>query len=121
MRSRRYVPDLAPDFFGRGVALPYLSPLLSPAEVELEQPDRALLCRGAQVHVALRSGQADAPGQLLDRLRCRAPHREARAERVPQDVQPAGDLAPCPALRAPDPTRQGVAIRRALVIAIEHA
>src|SRR3954452_8342503 len=51
-------------------ALPYLSP-----DAELEEANRALLCRGAQVHVPLRSGQARVAGELLDRLR-RLPDRE---------------------------------------------
>ena len=39
-----------------------------------------------QVHVALRGAQVGVPCQLLDgHGRC-APHREVRAERVPQDV-----------------------------------
>src|SRR5438270_7783999 len=120
MRYRHYVAELPPVFFGRGTALPYLSPLLSPY-VELEQTDRALLRGGAQVHVPLRGGEADVPGELLDCLRGRAPHGEPRAEGVPQDVQPAGDRQPCPALRTPDPARQGVTVRGALVVAVEHA
>jgi len=38
-------------------------------------------------------------GQFLDRLRGRAPHREVRAERVPQDVNAAPHRQPRPALR----------------------
>src|SRR5438132_8144405 len=107
MRYRHFVADLPPVFFLRGAALPYFSPLLSP-DVELEQPDRALLRGGAEVHVPLRGGQADVPGELLDRLRRRPPDGQARAEGVPQDVKPAGDRQPCPALRTPDPARSAV-------------
>src|SRR5205807_6349602 len=106
--------------FSSDAVLLYLSPLLSP-DVELEQPDRALLRGGAEVHVPLRGGQADVPGELLDRLRRRPPDGQARAEGVPQDVKPAGDRQPCPALRTPDPARQGVTVRSALVVAVEHA
>ena len=39
------------------------------------------------MHVALRGREVGVPGQVLNRSGCRAPHREMRAERVPQFVR----------------------------------
>ena len=52
----------------------------------IQQPDRRFERRRTQVHVPLRRRQVLMPGQLLNRPRRRAPHRQVRTERVPQDV-----------------------------------
>jgi len=55
--------------------------------------------------------------QLLDRLRCRAPHREMRREGVPKHVRPDGPepgaLASEPERRLDRGLREGAAIRMA--------
>ena len=66
--------------FSSDAVLLYLSPLLSPY-VELEQTDRALLRGGAQVHVPLRGGEADVPGELLDAFAV-APRMASREQKV---------------------------------------
>jgi hypothetical protein len=57
--------------------------------LSIQQPDRTLDRRGTQVHVPLRRDQILMPGELLNRPRRRAPHREMRAERVPQSMHTA--------------------------------
>ena len=54
----------------------------------LQQPNRRVECGRAQVHVALRRAQVLVSGQFLDGPRRRSTHRQVRAERVPQDVNP---------------------------------
>jgi hypothetical protein len=54
----------------------------------IEQPNRTAERRRTQVQVPLRHAQLPANGELLDRSRRRSPHRQVRAERVTQDVQP---------------------------------
>ena len=53
------------------------------------------------MHVPLRHAQFAVPGELLDRLRRRATHREVRAERVTQQVNAPSYVRP--ARRAFDP------------------
>jgi|HubBroStandDraft_6_1064221.scaffolds.fasta_scaffold186708_2 hypothetical protein len=48
------------------------------------------------------------PGEVLDRLRRRAPHRQVRAERVAKDVHVARGLQARAPLRALDPVAQRV-------------
>lgn len=55
----------------------------------LEEPDRGVECGRTEVHVALRHRQILVPGELLNRARRCAPHRQMRAERVPKDVHAA--------------------------------
>ena len=50
----------------------------------LEQPDRAVDRGRAQVHVPLRRAEVHVPGELLDRPRRGAAHRQVRTERVTQ-------------------------------------
>ena len=57
----------------------------------LQQADGALQRRRREVHVALRRAEVGVPRQLLDRPRRRPPHREVRAERVAQHVDPPVD------------------------------
>ena len=54
----------------------------------VQQPDRRVERRRAQVHIALRHRQVRVSGELLDRPRRRATHRQVRAERVTKDVHP---------------------------------
>ena len=54
----------------------------------VEQPDRRIERRRAQVHVALRHRQVGVSSELLNRSRRRAAHRQVRAERVTEDVHP---------------------------------
>jgi hypothetical protein len=82
----------------RDPSLPALAPANS--RDSLKQLDGLVQGRRGQMHVPLRRAQAHVAGQLLDCLRRRPAHREARAEGVPQDVQPARHLKPCPAFSA---------------------
>ena len=68
------------------------SPVSNLFSWRIEQPDRRLACRRRQVHVPLRRAQVLVPGELLDRLRRSAAHRQARAEGMAEDVQPAERL-----------------------------
>ena len=55
----------------------------------IQEPDRTLYSRGAEVHVPLRRGEIHMPGELLNRSRRRPTHREMRTERVPQSMHAA--------------------------------
>jgi len=59
----------------------------------IEQPNRAVERGGTRVHVPLRRGQVLMPGQLLDRPRRRATHRQVRTERVTDHVRPVVEHA----------------------------
>jgi hypothetical protein len=59
------------------------------------------------VHVALRRDQILMPGELLNRLRRRAAHREMRAERVTQSMRTARAQS-CALRRAYDVVRDHV-------------
>jgi len=78
-----------------------MSPSRSGFSALLEEADRPVLLRRAQVHVAKPRPQAGVTCELLDGERWRVPHCQMRAERVPQDVQRPLDRKPCP-LRVPD-------------------
>lgn len=55
-------------------------------EPHVQQPNRVLGRRGAQVHVALRRGEIRVSGQLLDRASRRSFHRQMRTEGMPEHV-----------------------------------
>jgi len=56
--------------------------------VTIQQPNGGLDRRRTPVHVPLRRGEIAVARQLLNRRYGRAPHRQMRTERVPQNVRP---------------------------------
>jgi hypothetical protein len=59
------------------------------------------------------------PGELLDSLRCSAPHRQMRTEGVPKDVRSFGDPHARLTLRGAEPTFQVAMSKRLAVVATE--
>ena len=93
-------------------------PYISPHEIRnglIQEPDRTLdRCR-AEVHVALRGREILVPGQFLDGPRRGAPHRQVRAERVPEHMDPAVlDLSPTSC--SSHPRQYGSSVQRLTVL-----
>ena len=76
----------------RSRSLHYLS-TVSAVSVSIEESDCVFQRRWTQVHVHLGRCQVPVAGQFLDRFRRGAPHRQVRAEGVPQQMD-AGVGAP---------------------------
>jgi hypothetical protein len=55
----------------------------------IQETDGTFERRGTQVHVPLRRGEILVPSQFLNRSRWSSPHRQMRAERMPQPMHPA--------------------------------
>ena len=77
----------------RSRSLHYLSTVHA-VSVSIEEPDCVFQRRRTQVHVHLSRRQIPVSCQFLDRLRRGAPHRQVRAEGVPQQMD-AGVGEPC--------------------------
>jgi hypothetical protein len=75
----------------------------------------------SQVHVAERGLEVLVAGELLDRYRRRASHREVRAERVPQEVEASVGLQLRPPLRSGHPLLDHLGRRAELDLTQEQA
>jgi hypothetical protein len=72
------------------------------------------------VHVPLRHPQLAVTGEFLDRFDGRSPHREVRAERVPQDVYAVlGDT--CAPLGLEDSVLDHLPCERLSAVLAQHA
>jgi hypothetical protein len=72
----------------------------------IQEPNRPLTHRWRKVHVSVRRREVGVPRKLLDGLRRSSPHRQMRAERMPEDVGSFGDVEVRSLLCSSEPSLQ---------------
>ena len=72
-------------------------PFASPRSV-VQEPDRIFASRRGEVHIPLCGAQVGVAREFLDCHCGCCPHRQVRAERVPQDMEVSVHLEPRPTL-----------------------